>query len=218
MSQKRKPLHLVEKRRERREAAEPEIPEDAIWADVNKQVPNGSWGPPVEYYVDIPFQCVDCESDEVWTAKQQKWYYEEAKGSLYATAVRCKGCREKRRLERSGKTPRNPLRSTQEFMQYLATELSAPLIAAGFTLTRKATLPVRGSFTLDYCRETLNLSCWYDSSKSMLVAETLDETARHTRIAKRSKTCRTDPWHILERIAEFRDLVSEWCEVNFAND
>ncbi|MCA9221639.1 MAG: zinc-ribbon domain containing protein, partial [Planctomycetales bacterium] len=33
---------------------------------------------------------------QVWSAQQQKWYYEVAKGSLYATAIRCRECRQKR--------------------------------------------------------------------------------------------------------------------------
>ncbi|MEP3478311.1 MAG: zinc-ribbon domain containing protein [Fuerstiella sp.] len=219
MSPKRKRNYLNEKRRKRGETVSFENPDDnVVWADVRKQVPNSSWGPPVEYYVDIRFQCVDCDSGEIWTAKQQKWYYEEAKGSLYATAVRCKSCREKRRLERSGKAPPNPLRTTQDFMRHLETELAEPLTAAGFTLAQTATLPARGSFTLDYSRGTLSLSCWYDASRSLLIAETLDGNARHTRIAKRSRTCRADRWHILERITEFTKMVSEWCEDSLTND
>ncbi|MCA9203194.1 MAG: zinc-ribbon domain containing protein [Planctomycetales bacterium] len=40
--------------------------------------------------------CVDCGKSQVWSAQQQKWYYEVAKGSLYATAIRCRECRQKR--------------------------------------------------------------------------------------------------------------------------
>ncbi|MCA9162262.1 MAG: zinc-ribbon domain containing protein [Planctomycetales bacterium] len=36
------------------------------------------------------------EDGQVWSAQQQKWYYEVAKGSLYATAIRCRECRQKR--------------------------------------------------------------------------------------------------------------------------
>ncbi|MCC6077141.1 zinc-ribbon domain containing protein [Pseudomonas sp. GCM10022188] len=48
-------------------------------------------------YVDRPFRCRDCGSQEVWTAAQQKWWYETAHGSLYTTAVRCRACRQARR-------------------------------------------------------------------------------------------------------------------------
>ncbi|MDC0948586.1 zinc-ribbon domain containing protein [Gammaproteobacteria bacterium] len=46
-----------------------------------------------EYYLDKAFTCVDCGSEEVWTGKQQKWWYEVAKGSICTTAVRCRPCR-----------------------------------------------------------------------------------------------------------------------------
>jgi hypothetical protein len=48
-----------------------------------------------EYYKDLEFRCRDCGSLEVWTAKQQKWWYEEAKGHLDSTAIRCRPCRRK---------------------------------------------------------------------------------------------------------------------------
>lgn len=70
-----------------------ELPAGAAPADKTQQVPNNSYSPPPDYYVDLEFTCEDCGREEVWTAEQQKWYYEVAKGSLYATAVRCRECR-----------------------------------------------------------------------------------------------------------------------------
>jgi hypothetical protein len=52
------------------------------------------------YYVDIPFRCVDCGKEEIWTAAQQKWWYEVAKGFIYSTAVRCRACRRQERARR----------------------------------------------------------------------------------------------------------------------
>ena len=73
------------------------IPRGAVAADQSRQVvPGNSYYPPVKpYYVDIEFTCCDCGRREVWKARQQKWYYEVAKGSLCATAVRCRDCRNK---------------------------------------------------------------------------------------------------------------------------
>ncbi|WP_371824070.1 zinc-ribbon domain containing protein [Hahella sp. HN01] len=53
------------------------------------------------FYVDRQFICKDCESHEIWTAKQQKWWYEIARGSIASKAVRCRSCRykEKHRKE-----------------------------------------------------------------------------------------------------------------------
>ena len=71
------------------------MPDGAIAADPLKQVPNGSYDPPPLWYVDKDFVCIQCGIEETWTSEQQKWYYEEAKGSLYATAIRCRKCRMK---------------------------------------------------------------------------------------------------------------------------
>jgi hypothetical protein len=49
------------------------------------------------YYLDVPFDCVVCGKSEVWTALQQKWWYEVAKGEQYSTARRCRACRKKER-------------------------------------------------------------------------------------------------------------------------
>ncbi|MBS1913899.1 MAG: zinc-ribbon domain containing protein [Bacteroidetes bacterium] len=45
------------------------------------------------YYLDRPFTCRECGREEVWTATQQKWWYEVAKGDRLAVAVRCRPCR-----------------------------------------------------------------------------------------------------------------------------
>jgi len=38
----------------------------------------------------------------VWTGTQQKWWYEVAKGFVYATAVRCRVCRRKKQEQSAG--------------------------------------------------------------------------------------------------------------------
>jgi hypothetical protein len=54
---------------------------------------NNTWGPLPGFYVARPFTCRDCGSEEVWTAKQQKWWYEVVHGSIESNAVRCLACR-----------------------------------------------------------------------------------------------------------------------------
>ena len=49
------------------------------------------------YYLDQPFQCQDCGVQEVWTARQQKWWYETAKGDIWTVASRCRPCRRRER-------------------------------------------------------------------------------------------------------------------------
>src|SRR4051812_2492084 len=48
-------------------------------------------------YTDRPFTCHDCGKSQVWTAAQQKWWYEVARGQVYSTAIRCRSCRQKQR-------------------------------------------------------------------------------------------------------------------------
>ena len=83
-----------------------EIPEGAIPADPSQQDPRICL-PPL-YYVDRPFTCRDCGVDEVWTAEQQKWYYEVAKGSIYGQAIRCRECRKKHNAQKGIAHPDEP--------------------------------------------------------------------------------------------------------------
>ncbi len=53
------------------------------------------------YYLDRAFECVDCGKNEIWTATQQKWWYEIAKGDIWTTAKRCRACRRRDRERRS---------------------------------------------------------------------------------------------------------------------
>lgn len=67
--------------------------------------PHNSYGDPEfvtrGYYVDQPFACADCGKAEVWSATQQKWWYEVAKGYVFTTATRCRACRRKVRERRA---------------------------------------------------------------------------------------------------------------------
>jgi hypothetical protein len=49
------------------------------------------------WYRDYPFQCADCGKLEIWTATQQKWWYEVAKGGILTIARRCRTCRKAHR-------------------------------------------------------------------------------------------------------------------------
>jgi hypothetical protein len=70
-----------------------QFPAGAVLADHNELKHINTYGGLPEFYVDKPFFCRDCGKAEVWTAEQQKWWYEVAKGHLDSTAVRCRKCR-----------------------------------------------------------------------------------------------------------------------------
>lgn len=61
---------------------------------------NNTCGALPEFYADVVFVCRDCGEEQVWTAKQQKWWHEVALGPIDSTAVRCLPCRRARRAAR----------------------------------------------------------------------------------------------------------------------
>lgn len=84
----------------------------AIPADLTQQAPSNSYSGPKLYYVDEPFTCVACGRAEVWTAVQQKWYFEVAKGSIYGRAIHCRACRQRIRRQRDLQRQRSARRAT----------------------------------------------------------------------------------------------------------
>ncbi|GLS05078.1 hypothetical protein GCM10007860_22280 [Chitiniphilus shinanonensis] len=81
-------------------------PKGAVTVDAAQLAPYNSYGWPDfvirGYYVDLAFTCRDCGAHQVWTAEQQQWWYETAKGYVYSSAVRCLGCRQQRRRALAG--------------------------------------------------------------------------------------------------------------------
>ena len=65
----------------------------AVQADASRLSHINTYGALPEFYIDQPFICRDCGKEEIWRARDQKWYYEEAKGHIDAVAVRCHDCR-----------------------------------------------------------------------------------------------------------------------------
>jgi hypothetical protein len=53
-----------------------------------------------DYYCDTLFTCRDCGERDLWTAKQQKRWYEEQGGEIEAIAIRCRACRRKEKHRR----------------------------------------------------------------------------------------------------------------------
>ena len=80
-------------------------------------VNSNAYALPPEYYYDEVFTCCDCGTEDVWTAKQQKWWYEEAGKNINAYAKRCSICRahinalkeeQKRHMEEMAKMELHP--------------------------------------------------------------------------------------------------------------
>lgn len=89
----------VEQRRRRAVLAAKE--KEGVAVNRANLAPYNSYGSPqfVErgYYENTDFTCQECGSVETWTAAQQKWWYEVAKGSVYSGAKLCRACRRRER-------------------------------------------------------------------------------------------------------------------------
>jgi hypothetical protein len=87
----------------RRSKQEP--PAGSVLVNADLLAPNRSVGWPDfvrrGYYMNVAFTCKDCGAKQVWTPRQQKWWYEIAKGDVFRTANRCSTCRRKERDRRS---------------------------------------------------------------------------------------------------------------------
>lgn len=76
---------------------EQSMPPGALKADLSKQAPNNSYGPPM-WYADRQVKCRDCGQEFLWSAKAQKRWFEVLKRPIWAVAVRCASCGRKARL------------------------------------------------------------------------------------------------------------------------
>lgn len=76
---------------------ESSMPAGAIKADLSKQAPHNSYGPPM-WYADRKVKCKDCGREFTWTATAQKRWFEVLKRPIWAVAVRCVLCARKARL------------------------------------------------------------------------------------------------------------------------
>ena len=69
----------------------------AVPSDISKLGHINTYGALPEFYIDRAFICRQCGKREIWKARDQKWYYEEAKGHIDAIAVECHDCRKQKK-------------------------------------------------------------------------------------------------------------------------
>ncbi|MCO6510898.1 MAG: zinc-ribbon domain containing protein [Aridibacter famidurans] len=92
----RNPTNKELREAERIEQLHPHLRKDhptAVKADHLKLDHINTYGEIPDFYIDRPFVCRNCGKREIWKARDQKWYYEEAKGHIDAKAVECHECR-----------------------------------------------------------------------------------------------------------------------------
>ena len=111
---KRTPLKVRRRERAAVRATKARVADSPAWThelrnrvlvNIDKLAPDNSYDLPEfkmrGYYLDKPFTCQDCGKPEVWTATQQKWWYEVARGEIHSVASRCRACRRKERERRA---------------------------------------------------------------------------------------------------------------------
>ncbi len=81
-----------------------EIPKGALPADPESQFHGGGYAVKFSYQ-DIHYSCAGCGKKEVWTAEQQKRYFEVQKGNIYNKPKWCHECHVKRMQDKPGTKP-----------------------------------------------------------------------------------------------------------------
>lgn len=169
MSKRRKPRY---QREAETGPAIPPLSSGAIPADLSQRAPHSSYGGVPLYYEDQPFTCVDCGKEEVWTAEQQKWWYEAAKGSIYSRAVRCRECRQARR---AGEAQTQPIRHVGTLLKLVRAEIEPALVDAGFMFaSRNKPVHPGERVWIDFTRSGQTFSFAYEQRDARLTAELLE--------------------------------------------
>jgi hypothetical protein len=188
-----------------------DIPSGAVAADLSQQVTNNSYSPPPAFYVDMPFVCADCGSDETWTGEQQKWYYEVAKGSLYATAVRCDDCRRKH-SEQKGRGDPRPIKHVGSLMKRIRAAIEPSLVKAEFKFDGKNRGSLSEAAYLDYSRPGMIVRFRFEPREARLIAETMDEETK-CRVIANVELCAPDSTAaLLAYVDEFTSSVRDFLQ------
>jgi hypothetical protein len=159
MSGKRRHNEREAQLREREFRAKLDASAHGVAVDLATLAPHNSYSQPDflkrGYYVDEPFVCRVCGSPQTWTAAQQKWWYEVAKGPVFSTARLCRTCRQQERPRRETaqrKGDPNPYKSTGLLLARLRSELEPDLLSAGYHLVARNQPDARRVLFLDYSR------------------------------------------------------------------
>ncbi|MBA3329443.1 MAG: zinc-ribbon domain containing protein [Actinobacteria bacterium] len=92
----------------------PPVPPEAVPGDIEKQEFCSWCHPPHYYYVDEPKWCVECRKRFVFSAEEQKFWFEELKFNFHSIAIRCQECR---RSQRRGKATKIQLQEASRVVE-----------------------------------------------------------------------------------------------------
>ncbi len=79
----------------------PKLPKNAVAGNIREQMFCHMCHTPKYFYVDIERECVQCNQLFVFSAKEQKYWYETLKFNFHSSAIRCVSCRRKQRSDKS---------------------------------------------------------------------------------------------------------------------
>lgn len=82
-------------------AFKPELPRHAVEGDVARQIYCVAHDVPKYFYVDEQKTCVQCRQSFVFSAEEQKFWYESLQFNFNSTAIRCRNCRRQKQSERA---------------------------------------------------------------------------------------------------------------------
>jgi len=102
VKRKREEKRLAKLQKQGRLVKGVEVPENALPADPDTQNHHGGYSAKF-YYQDIHYTCAGCGKPEVWTAQQQKRYFEVQKGNIYNEPKWCHKCHSKPMKDKDAK-------------------------------------------------------------------------------------------------------------------
>jgi hypothetical protein len=136
------------------------------------------------YYIDKEFLCQSCGEPQTWTAAQQKWWYEVAKGGVFATARLCRPCRRReqdRRAEPARGDP-NPYKNASLLLARVRTDIEPELLKAGFAEVGRNNRNARRRLFIDYGFSDGLFSVSWDNHDARLRAELLTDGGAEFRV------------------------------------
>lgn len=144
--------------------------------------PHGSYDQPEfvnrGYYVDEPFVCQGCGVSQIWTAAQQKWWYEVAKGSVFSTARLCRACRHRERTRKEARLSTgdpNPYKNIGLMLAKIRSDIEPKLLLAGYQLVGRSRRNARRAQFIDYSRSGDLFTLSWDKHTARLAAEVLTD-------------------------------------------
>ena len=204
-----------ETERKRRDAEERErrrleqASKDGVAVDYSALSPCSSYGPPDfyerGYYLDFPFACAWCGSEEVWTAGQQKWWYEVAKGDLFTGASLCRSCRRQARAEK-GKA--HPLHDLRRWLRLIRDALETDAASASWRIAVGATERLPHLLIYDRRGDLIQIRWGHVGFKPVLMLECRDSQTDEYRLIHTSSP--VDPYKLSH--AELQRRFDEFLE------